>query len=247
MSSTPAKLRSTALVSLSLLLILSAIATAQKKNIPWTEWSKKDAEKVLTDSPWAQTQIDTNLTEMFYAPTSPLAGAPNKNQRNVEGATNQEMKLTYHIRFFSARPVRQALARLYQLQESPDEERQRGLRSFAEMESKDAIILTVTYESPDGRYSGKIMQQFNSAVTAILKNKTFLEKNDGARLFLNEYVPPGKDGFGARFIFQRVVNNQPYLDSNTKEVRFYCEYSDTLKLDMRFKVSEMMYNGRLEY
>jgi len=247
MSSTPAKLRSAALVSLSLLVLVSTMVTAQKKNIPWTEWSKKDAEKVLTDSPWAQTQIDTNLTEMFYAPTSPLGGAPNRSQRNVEGATNQEIKLTYHIRFFSARPVRQALARLYQLQESPDEERQRRLRTFAEMESKDAIILTVTFETPDGRYSGKLMQQFNSAVTAILKNKTFLEKNDGGRLFLSEYVPPGKDGFGARFIFAKQVGNKPYFDSNTKEVRFYCELSESLKLDMRFKVSDMMYNGKLEY
>ena len=75
------------------------------------EWSKKYAEKVLTDSPWAQTQVDTNLTEMFYSPTSPNASAPNRSTRSVEGAVNQEMKLTYHIRFFSARPIRQALAR----------------------------------------------------------------------------------------------------------------------------------------
>lgn len=210
------------------------------------EWSKKYAEKVLTDSPWAQTQVDTNLTEMFYSPTSPNASAPNRSTRSVEGAVNQEMKLTYHIRFFSARPIRQALARLYQIQ-NPDEQKNERLRTFAEMEPTDLIILTVAFESPDGRFSGKVMQTFNSAVTAILKNKTYLERSDGARLFLQEYVPPGRDGFGARFIFPRNVDGKPFIDQSTREIRFFSEYNESLILNMRFKVTEMLYNGRLEY
>ena len=241
-----AKLHIAALASLIVLLI-SVIAVAQNKNVPWTEWSKKDAEKVLTDSPWAHTQVDTNISEMFYQPTSPNRGAPNSNQRASEGAVNQEMKVTYHIRFFSARPVRQAHARLYQIQQKPDAEVDKRLRSFAEFESTDSIILAVTFESTDGRFSGKAMQAFNSAVTAVLKNKTYLERNDGARLFLSEYVPPGRDGFGARFIFQRNVDCKPFITSDTKDIRFYSEYSESLKLNVKFKVSEMIYNGMLEY
>jgi hypothetical protein len=233
----------------SLLLLISAIAIGQNKNIPWTEWSKKDAEKVLNNSPWAQTQVDTNVTEMFYTPTSRNTGAPNANTRGVEGALNQEIKVTYHIRFFSARPVRQALARLYQIQEKekPDAESDKRLRSWAELESKDSIIMTVTFESTDGRFSGKAMQAFNSAVTSTLKNKTYLERNDGKRLFLTEYVLPGRDGFGARFIFPRVVDGQPFITRDAKEIRFSSEVSDALKLTMRFKVADMMYNGMLEY
>jgi len=230
-----------------ILLICAAAAPAQKKNSPWTEWSKKDAEKILSNSPWAQTQVDTNLTEMFYQPTSDRRNAPNAGARNVEGAVNQEVKLSYHIRFFSARPVRQALARLYLIQEKPDAERAQGLRTFAEVESTNAIILTVTFESNDGRLSGKVMQAFNSGVTSILKNKTYLERNDGSRLFLEEYVPPGKDGFGARFIFPRKINDRPFIDQDTREVRFYSEYGENANLNMRFKIANMIYNGRLEY
>ena len=242
-----ARLHIAALASLMFLLWIAAIAIGQNKTVPWTEWSKKDAEKLLTDSPWAHIQVDTNISEMFYQPTSPNRNAPNSNQRASEGAVNQEMKVTYHIRFFSARPVRQALVRLYQIQEKLDAESEKGLRTWAELESKESIILTVTFESTDGRFSGKAMQAFNSAVTAVLKNKTYLERNDGARLFLNEYVPPGRDGFGARFIFHRSVDGKPFITSDTKDIRFFSEYSESLKLNMKFKVAEMIYNGMLEY
>ena len=227
----------------SLFLFISTIAIAQNKILPWTEWSKKDAEKVLNNSPWAQTQVDTNISEMFYSPTS-RASNPS---RTTEGALNQEIKVTYHIRFFSARPVRQAIVRLYQLDQKPDVDTDKRLRSYAETEAKESIILTVTFESTDGRFSGKAMQSFNSAVTAVLKNNTYLERNDGKRLFLSEYIPPGKDGFGARFVFPRVVDGKPFLNSEIKDVRFYSELADTLKLVMKFKVSDMIYNGVLEY
>ena len=247
MSIKSASFHITALWPFLILLMISAVTIGQEKKAPWTEWSKKEAEKVLTDSPWAHTQVDTNVSEMFYQPTSPNGGAPNSGQRGEQGAVNQEMKVTYHIRFYSARPVRQALARLYQIQQKPDAEIDKRLRAFAELESTDSIILAVTFESTDGRFSGKAMQAFNSAVTATLKNKTYLERNDGARLFLTEYTPPGRDGFGARFIFPRHVDGKPFINGDTKDIRFFSEYSESLKLNMKFKVADMIYNGTLEY
>jgi hypothetical protein len=74
----------------------------------------------------------------------------------------------------------------------------------------------------------------------------YLERN-GKRLFLEEYIPPGKDGFGARFIFLRTLDEKPFIADNTGEVRFYAKFSNGPKIDRRFKVSEMIYNGGLEY
>ena len=45
------------------------------------------------------------------------------------------------------------------------------------------------------------MQVFNSANTGVLKNNTYLENNDGKRLFLQEYIAPINDGMGAKFVF----------------------------------------------
>jgi hypothetical protein len=106
--------------------------------------------------------------------------------------------------------------------------------------------VTVTVKSSDQRSERSIMQAFNSGVTGTLKNDTYLERN-GKRLFLEEYIPPGKDGFGARFIFLRLMDEKPFIADNTGEVRFYSKFADGPKIDRRFKVSEMMYNGALEY
>lgn len=238
--------------SLYLLLVLFLIGSSlpthgQKKPEVWTAWSKKDAEKVLTSSPWAQTQVETDLTEMFYSPTSPNRGAPNASSRAQQGATNQEVSLSYHIRFFSARPIRQALARLYQLQRQPTGAELKGLETFANAVPAKVIIVTVTYESTDGRTAGRAMQLFESAITATIKNRTYLERKDGARVFLEEYVPPGRDGFGARFIFPRMYQERPFITEDTGEVRFYSEFNESMKLNRRFSVSQMKYNDQLEY
>ncbi|MGH9880538.1 MAG: hypothetical protein ACRD6N_03810, partial [Pyrinomonadaceae bacterium] len=184
-------------VLMVLLIVLSTRASAQTLRKPWEEWSKNDAEKILSDSPWAQTKVETNVSEMFYSPTADSRisrNAPNAGVRLEEGATNQEIKLRYHIRFFSARPVRQALARLFELRQKLDRQTKDNLHDFAELKAGSSIIVTVTFESDDQRFSNRVMQAFNSAVTGTLKNKTYLERKDGSRLFLEEYVPPGKDG-----------------------------------------------------
>jgi hypothetical protein len=236
------------------LLLLTAVAfesvIGQKQAKSWKEWSKADAEKVLNKSAWGQLQVETDLSEMFFTPTTDARStrAPNSNSRLEQGATNQETKLTYGIRFFSARPVRQAFIRLIQLQQKNLEadviER---MNNFAELSSTDSIIIAVTIEGTDQRSLGKVMQIISSAATGTLKNTTYLERNDGKRLFLDEYVPPGKDGFGARFIFPRMVDERPFLTPETQDVRFYSEFGTAIKLNTRFKIADMMIDGKLEY
>jgi hypothetical protein len=243
----------------ALALALTLItATAQEKGKAWSEWSKKDAEKMLNDSPWAQTQTDTDTSQMFYSPTSdPRLGArttSTTDSRISEGATNQAVNVKFHVRFFSARPIRQALVRLMELQQKPSPEVAAKLASFAELQSTGSIIVTVSFESNDQRFSGAAMQAFNSATTGTLKNSAYLERNDGKRLFLEEYVPPGKDGFGARFIFLRNLDDRPFVAADTKEVRFYAEFpkaksadANGMRIDRRFKIADMMYQGQVEY
>ena len=238
------------LLAASALLLAVTTATAQKKDKPWPEWSKQEAEKMLANSPWAQTQTDTDTSQMFYSPTSDprrMGTSSNDGSRLEQGATNQAVNVSFHVRFFSARPVRQALVRLMELQQKPTPEVERKLQSFAELESTNSIIVTDSFESNDQRFSGKVMQAFNSAITATLKNNAYLERGDGKRLFLEEYVPPGKDGFGARFIFLRELDGQSFIAANGGEIRFHAEYSDGIKVDRRFKIADMMLDGKLEY
>jgi hypothetical protein len=234
----------------ALLLGFAFLSTSlvQKEKKPWTEWSKKEAENILNKSGWSQMQTDTDTDEMFFRPTHSSQRAPNAAERTREGATNQSTNVAYGIRFFSARPVRQAFMRMIQLQKKNLEpEVLERMKNFAEVPAADSIIIAVTIEGTDKRSLGDVMQIINSAVTGTLKNTTYLERSDGKRLFLQEYVPPGRDGFGARFIFPRSPDAQPFLSTEFSEVRFVADFDPTVKLNKRFKLTDMMLDGKLEY
>jgi hypothetical protein len=238
-------------------LVLLAIALTlpvdgQKKMKPWTEWSEKEVLKILNDSAWGQTQNETNTSEMFYRPTQG-SGSSNRpldtpsdggNNRGAQGALNQATNVSYHIRLLTAKPIRQAIARRAQIQNPQLAEQ---LKSFAEQQSDQYIVVVVDHESPDKRFSGQALQLFNSANTGILRNATYLENNDGKRLFLQQYLPPAPDGMGAKFVFPRTVDNEPFVDEKSNYLRFYSEFPKTIKLNMRFKISQMIYDGKLEY
>src|SRR4026207_561111 len=100
---------------LCLALFSSVLIAIQKETKPWSEWNQKDAEKMLSSSPWAQIQKDTDTSELFFQPTADARTHghrdPNANSRLEQGATNQATSLSYGIRFFSARPIRQAFIR----------------------------------------------------------------------------------------------------------------------------------------
>jgi hypothetical protein len=223
-------------------LIISA--AAQKKLKPWTEWSQKEAQKMLDDSPWGQTQTETDTEEMFYSPTSQGDSA----RRSAQGATNQATPVNFRIRLLSAKPIRQAFARVIEAQQkTSDPKLSEQLRAFVERQFDEWIVVAVTYDSRDGRFSGPAMQAFNSANTGVLKNNTYLETKGGKRLFLEEYTAPINDGMGAKFIFPRLVEGQPFITAESGELRFYSEFNRNLKLNMRFKVADLMYDGKLEY
>jgi len=230
-------------IAAALLVLGLATAMAQKANQQWTDWSKKDAQKMLDDSPWGHIQTDTDTSEMMFTPTTQPQAS-----RVESGAVNQPVNLTFHVRFFSARPIRQALARMMELENANLKSDQlTRLHNFGEMKSSDSIIITVSFDSPDGRYSGPAIQAFGSNTTGTLKNDCYLQRSDGKQLFLQEFVPPGKDGFGGRLIFARNVDGQPFINDKSGEIRFYVKFPNLAKIDRRYKVADMMYQGQLEY
>ncbi len=231
-------------------LLFTASMLAQKTTKTWDQWTQKDAEKILNDSPWGQTYTETDTREMFFDPTT-QGGRGDSGSRRGQGAVNTEVHVNFRIRFFTARPVRQAFVRLMELQQTnlPKDTIER-LNAFANLKSDQYIIVAITCDATDQRYSGPVFQALGSATTDLVKNNTYLERKDGKRLFATEYVAPGKDGFGARFIFPRVVEGKPFLTPDSGEVRFYSQFavgSTGIKVDRRYKIADMMYDGQLEY
>jgi hypothetical protein len=246
--------------SLLVALWIAASASPQK---PWTEWSKADAEKILNNSAWGHTQTETDTSEMVYSPTTQggnssstrseaIRGTTDRqsinNSRATQGATNQAISVNYHVRLLSAKPVRAAFMRIIELtQKDPDPRLLKDLRAFVERDFSEYIVVAVTFDSTDGRYSGPALQAFSSATLGTLKNKTYLERQDGKRLFLMDYRAPINDGLGAKFIFPRLVDERNFLSADSGSVRFLTEVGGPVKLNVTFKMSDMMYEGQLEY
>ena len=223
------------------------VAFAQKQPKPFLEWSSNEVKKMLDDSPWAHSQIETDTSEMFFRPDG-RNPAPASSQRGAIGQTNQATSVNYRVRLLSARPIREAFARhVLFSQKSEDPQLVAQLKSFVERDFSDYIVVAVSYDTKDPRFENVPIQAFAGAVTANLKSTTYLDRNDGKRLFLADYRAPSADGMGAKFIFLRNVDGKPFLTSENSSVRFYSEIGSKVKLDVRFKISEMQYNGRLEY
>lgn len=251
------------IIPLVMLSILAAIAVAQEKQ-PWPDWDKRKAEKMLNSSPWAQTQVETDASQLSYSPTtsgtssvgqstSSAAGSaavnPGRsiqNDRADRGATNQALSVNYHVRFLSAKPIRQAFARMIELQDKNNKGIREQLAPFVERDFSDFIVVAVTFDSSDNRLAGPAFQAFNSATTGTLKNQAYLERSDGKRLFVIDYKPPISDGLGAKFIFPREVDGQPFL-TEAGDVRFFAPMSDKITLNTKYKLKDMVYEGKLEY
>ena len=219
-------------------------AVAQKKLKPWKEWSKTEAEKMLTDSPWAHPQVDMDLADPNRLNRSRVVGIGNEETRT---RLNEE-RVAYYIRIYSARPIRQAFIRLLQLQQTNiDPETLARMNAFAEKQPEDSIVLAVHVDGPDTKPIEKVMQVLRIESTGTLRSVSYLERSDGKRVYLNEYVPPGRDGVGARFVFPRKLDGQPFLTSKFASVRFISELGGSIKFDMIFKVKEMIVDGEVEY
>lgn len=235
-----------------LLVILSLAASAQWDKKPYTAWSEKDAQRVLNDSPWAKTQVFSTPNEMFRSPVgnAPQPGRQGRTGDPTAGTPAQSIHISFRVRFLSARPVRQAFSRLIELNQKSGltEQAAAELKQFVSGDFLEYIVVAVTCDATEpGANTQEARSLLRTRGTADLKNNTFLEIKGGQRVFLQEFQPPQKDGVGARFIFPRVVEGKPFITPESEEIHFVSELSSAYKLDRRYKVKEMMFDGKLEY
>lgn len=227
----------------SVLLLFCAFATlAQLDKKPYTEWSEKEAEKLLEKSAWAQTQVFTDASNTF-------ATGPGTTVTSTQTRASNIDQVNFRIRFLSAKPVRQAISRIMELKQkgSMNDQLAAQLKSFANSEFPDYVIVTVTADGTESR--GRLQEAtalLNRLTTVDLKNNTYLLVKD-QRIFLQEYQAPRRDGLGARFVFPRIVDGKPIITADSDEIKFVSQLTSAFTLSMRYKVKDMMYQGKLEY
>ena len=237
----------------SLLLALCVCSAFAQKTKPWIELSEKEAAKILNDSPWGQTQTEGEESQPQQTSAITQVAAPRSADRQLsrEGEA-PEVKpsrvIKYRTRFLSAKPVRGAFARILLLRKGEaDENLATQLKEFVDRDFGDYVVVAVMAEAADAKLVGPTIQLLTNATAAALKDKVYLERKDGKRLVLADYRPPGPDGMGAKFVFMRTLEGQPFLTADSDNVRFFAQLGDKTKLNVKYKVSDMLYEGKLEY
>lgn len=238
----------------TLLLTLFASSAFAQKDKPWTELSEKDAAKILNDSPWGQTQTEGEVKDPQQMSAITQVAAPNAANRQLsrEGEApdmRPSRVVRYRARFLSAKPVRGAYAKIVMLKkgDTADEGLTTQLQEFVNRDFGDYVVVAVTPEAADQKLVGPMIQFLTTATADAFKEKVYLERKDGKKLMLADYRPPGPDGMGAKFVFMRTLEGQPFLTAESDNVRFFAQFSEKLKLNVRYKVADMMYDGKLEY
>lgn len=234
--------------SVFLLCALAALcisAAAQDASKPWSSWSKKDAEKVLNDSAWGQTYAEE--------PTGPVDTRSISNpsqglQRSGEsGAPVVSRVLKYRARFLTAKPVREAFARMAVLAQPDQPTLVPMLQGFIDRDFGDFLVVAFSIDSEDERMTKGAMMMLGRLTAETLKDKVYLERKDGKRATLIDYKPPVEDGMGAKIVFSKTLDGQPFLSDPTDVVKFFLQLSEKQKVNVKFKVSGMTYGGKLEY
>jgi len=244
------------LLALLFVSMLATISLGQKVPKSWAEWDKKDAEKMLNGSAWGQTQDNTDTSEMMFTPTANDTTSQNTTQmsrdRQESGAKNGAISMKYRVRFFSAKPIREAFARMIVLQKAANDasmvrDLSGKMQPWIDADLGDIVVVAVSIESQDRRLSGPAEQAFRSATSETLKPKCYLERNDGKRLYLEQFEQPTADQTGAKFVFPRTLDGQPFLTTANETVRFVAEFDEKTKIITKYKIADMVYNGKLEY
>lgn len=249
------------------LCYLSNVSFAQKTwEKPFQKWSREDAIKILSTSPWAQT----------YQSTSGASGAAqqqiNREQGqsvNSGGSNPRSVARSFGpapvvIRLHSALPVRQALVRLQQISAGYDkmDEKQKAQFEAASKTFLDCAIcqnyhvVTIT-QFPDS--SGQSVDEgiFQSMTLNDLKGNVWLENEKREKRELFQFTPPKGSGDSAVFFFARKDDKgNLFLTPEIKELKFVFKneflntgnrYNGLVPRNFEFKVSKMMIGESIEF
>lgn len=248
-----------------LLASAGALWAAQPWNKDPQQWTAQDARHVLLDSPWAQAVSATFGPELTPAdmPQAPLPGAADagiagnkvNSGANWDGGPGRDTSgrtptLMVTVRWESALPVRQAILKL------PASDRAAGDVYSAAQLARD-YILTVTGLVPAGRYTsagqlqteGKSSSDENDSGVKPQDPEPLLEgvmgtsrlATRGGALIRPEDVKLEAATGTLHLFFPRTSK----IGAGEKEVVFFTQFG-SMRVTRKFRLKEMMYDGRLE-
>lgn len=209
------------------------------------QWTEKECQKLLEDSPWAQRFTHARTIVEFRAGRS---GGERGDEANPQ--------FHYLAQIRSALPIRRALVRQKQLEANYDKlspERQKVLdQQFAEFLSRefaDGIVVYVLYWSNVMAYSQEMGRRWQMLPPEVARNQIFLVGPRRQRITPVSYeVAPG----AFQVVFPREVNGQPLLTPDDKHFKIEFMHPNLgeqgdAQVVLEFDLRKMVVRGSVVY
>jgi hypothetical protein len=192
-----------------LLAVMSGTPPAWITQEHFSKWPLNKAVQILNGSPWAKHET---FTRVISGVGSGISG-------------EKEIYNTYYVRFLSARPIREAYARVQQIQHGYDKMSPDKRRLFEEaqlpnlnMDMSRWIVVSVSFRSNDPNEESSVRRFFQSETVKTLKTKAFLSTPSFPQVELGAYFPQREESVGAKFVFPREVNGVPILTKDCPSI-----------------------------
>jgi hypothetical protein len=227
---------------------------------PYSHWSKKEAEAVLNDSPWAKKQElrikfdkETQVAAGSYSGVSSNAAA----QSQTEVTTQMPVDFIFTLRLRSALPVRQALVRLKALETNVDKMTEQQGAAF-ETQMKGLLecpacaanyVVTLSSKSKNSPGADAVYATLKGGRLADLQRYVYIANERGERRPLVYFVPPKVPGDEAIFFFARTDDKgAPLLTLDSKELLINLADNQANAItNFRIDVTKLVLDGKVEF
>ena len=206
------------LAGAALALVSATSAQFWKKKPSYQQWSVNECREMLSQSPWSgEYKIAKVVIESIGA--SATGGDP-----TVEG--RETPHVTYRAQFWSARPIREAMMRLQQLDPkyskfTPEEKKKFDDQAakFIETDFPDTVVVHLSYTTVRA-YSLPLSRYWQSKSAEELKDYFRLVSEPGHLVPLQVQMQPAAFGGGAEFqlVFPRMHNGAPIATPSSKSL-----------------------------
>lgn len=222
---------------IGILGLLAAAAGSSDEQLV-QKWSLSKAVEVLNSSPWARHETFTSV----------IGGVGS----GVSG--EKEIFDTFYVRFLSAKPIREAFARIQQIQYGYDTLSVEDKRRFddliqpgLQLDVDRWIVVAVSFRSNDPNEESTARRFFQKETAETLKNKAFLSTEQFPQIPVAAYFPPREEGVGAKFVFPRNIKGVPAVSKTTRKIAFELLDVPGAKPRLRasFSAKDMWINGEL--
>jgi hypothetical protein len=207
------------------LIGLSAVLGQVWAKKDFKEWSAKDCDKILSDSPWAKTQ-------KMYA-SGGMGGS---------GTEGGEAFTEFTVQLLSALPIRQAMVQQKQLPET-----------FLTAEFPDKVIVRIKYRATAGQQTNlDLAQKWQNQTLGTMQVGTYLIGTKGVKVPLEKFeIAPGA-GQMIQLTFPRQKDGKDVLSTEDKSLIVQFSYPVVGGMGdgkgyFEFKVKDMVYNGQIAY